>query len=209
MGYWSNVARRAAGRAAKDTRLDTVVGAIIGVTSQAIIGLGIYVALGQTDVNLWTRCITALAPFFTYPLAFAIRMLTEQSAIWRTDQETIAELRNALDLSEKRRAIRLEFAQFIQEGEALMGRCRDPEDDSLHDEADVWATRVEQRMVELLDASYIPRFRSATGTPSNVIVGPGSDEHGGYWSGIRNRVFRLQEFIREMVAPNAHHPSVL
>lgn len=79
----------------------------------------------------------------------------------------------------------------------------------LHDDANAWGARVEDRIVELLDASYVSRFRSNVGAPSNVIVGPGSAEHGSYWRGIRNRVFRLQEFTREISAPGVHHTQAL
>lgn len=91
--YWGEVAKRAARQAAKDAKLDTAAGVVVLFVSQAAIGIGLFVLLGQlTDANLWTRVMTGLAPFIIYPLAFVARMLTVPAAMARESHAKLQSL---------------------------------------------------------------------------------------------------------------------
>lgn len=192
--------------------LRTAFGGVLDRT--ALVAFGVFAA-AEVARRFFAAAVPVVSdwywsiPFWALVAVIAWRLVRAPLEIWREDQATITGLGAAADSDAKRKAIRMEFAQLIHDGETIMTRCRDPEDATVQDDANAWGDRAEAKIIELLDESYIPRFRSSTGTPSNVIVGPGSKENGGYWSGVRNRVFRLQEFTREVSAPGVHHPQVL
>lgn len=101
MAYWGSVAKRAAAQAAKDVKLDSLVGAVIGLISQVVIGALIFVGLGEfTDASLVIRVATAATPFLMYPLAFAIRMATAPPLLASEARGEVARIVAASEQSE-------------------------------------------------------------------------------------------------------------
>jgi hypothetical protein len=93
MSYWNIVARRAAREAARDVKIETRIAVVILLITQAVIGGGLFLALGQlTGANLWTRIMTGLAPFLLYPLAFLARLVIVPIELDAHRQSSIAEL---------------------------------------------------------------------------------------------------------------------
>lgn len=130
MGYWGGVAKRAVTRAAKDLRLDSVVAVVLGLLIQALIGLLLFFALGNTDANIWTRIATGLAPFLMFPVAFAIRMATEPAAMARESQARIAALEAEANGPAKKRAFYRSQLQVLYQNtgahlRAVMGITQD------------------------------------------------------------------------------------
>jgi len=191
----------------KAVKLDSLEGRITLFAGQGITALILW--LVSHDVGIGARLSATALPFILMPILFLAKLAAVPADMAQEDARKITQLETNINAANQHKNIRLVLAGFVHEGEVLMARCRNPDDETLHEEANAWAVRVEQKLAELLDESYIPRFRSATGTPSNIIIGPGAAEHGAYWSGVRNRVFRLQEFIRETVHPGQPQPPAL
>lgn len=94
MGYWGIVAKRAGTAALQDAKL-TTASVVTGFVVQGLIALVLFVLTAFTDAALWTRIITAGAPFLTYPIAFLARLLTEPALIYADDQKRIEALEAA------------------------------------------------------------------------------------------------------------------
>ncbi|MGA3325808.1 MAG: hypothetical protein ABSF45_15150 [Terriglobia bacterium] len=91
------------------------------------------------------------------------------------------------------------LTQYIEQGQELIRRCRTQQELVPPADAQAWATQVEQSIEQILDASYISRFRSSVGMPMRAA----------YWPNLDNRqvdgfcyvrVYRLQEFVDELRA---------
>lgn len=196
MRYWSGIAKRAAARAAKDLRLDSAVGVVIGVLVQAITGVLIYALLGQTDVNFWTRAATAGAPFLAYPLAFLIRMATEPATQHAEDQERLLAVSAATD----RKRIRERFGALIEQVEILKQAARIASNqdhlEGLIRDTEAWREELMAFIGESLDASYRARILSDAGILSGEPTGLG-DPLLGRWRWLNYRSIRLQEIAKE------------
>lgn len=96
-----------------------------GVVDGYLFAPGLAVGLLAKEQPLlagWLNDMWALV--LVYALAFVTvgRLVLAPYWIWREDQEALGTLRRAAASDAQRKAIRMEFAQFIVEGEALMAR---------------------------------------------------------------------------------------
>ena len=62
--------------------------------------------------------------------------------------------------------------------------------------ADQWAEQVESYLENELGAAYVTRFRNPAVTSNDSL--PGSRQRSNLWSGIRNRLIRLEQFSSEL-----------
>jgi hypothetical protein len=97
-----------------------------------------------------------------------------------------------------RKNLRNYLAEFHHEGQSLMTRCID-KDSKPQIDSDSWAKKVEAFLINNLDASYVTRFRD----DSNIApMMPGgmtfTSPNYNLWGGLRVRVIRLNEFIKEL-----------
>ena len=99
---------------------------------------------------------------------------------------------------EARKKVRIALAAFLTEGQTLMQRCTNGETPIPTNDANAWAARAEAYMRENLDESFVARFRDASDAPPTMVSAPNmTAEHQNLWAGIRNRTFRLQQFVKE------------
>lgn len=94
MGYWGEVAKRAAKTALQDARLNTT-SVVSGFVVQGVIAAILFVVTGFTEATLMQRVLTALVPLLTFPVAFTVRMITEPAAMAVDDRAKIAALEDA------------------------------------------------------------------------------------------------------------------
>jgi len=99
--------------------------------------------------------------------------------------------------------LRVRLANFMDQGSLLMQRTITSPDPvtTISEEANRWAENAERFLTESLDDSYISRFRDGSNLPmSSLFIDPqlGDErERRSLWTGLRVRVARLQEFIKE------------
>jgi hypothetical protein len=112
-----------------------------------------------------------------------------------TVQKQLDSLKNQFDDREKRRKARLELANLMSEGQALeqgYDRGLRPSEE----EAQQWATRVEQYLRAALDDTFVIRFRDQSSDDGLVRVGPTAESR--RWTFLRLRVANLDKFIKEL-----------
>lgn len=104
------------------------------------------------------------------------------------------------DERQRRKAIRVELGKFSEEGEQVLATITRPDlaDADADKIANGWNSKVEAYIRSSLGDDYIARYRSGAGLPP---IGPSatvSAPRGNLWSGVYNRLSRLQEFLREL-----------
>jgi hypothetical protein len=204
--HWRKVYGRIWRETLQEIRWDSAVRILRDVLIAAALAAAAWFSTHQI---VWTAAVP-IGVIATLAMGtFAWKLVTLPPRIVAEHDAALATIKAKLETEESKKALRIELAGFVQEGEALMVRCRDPNDTGLKDDANAWARRVEGRLAEILDVSYIPRFRSATGAPSNIMGNGAGNPNGEYWRGIMIRVFRLQEFIREGTSPGRAAPVML
>ncbi len=89
------------------------------------------------------------------------------------------------------------LGEYADDGQSLMTQCANEKDPPPNDAAEAWAKKVETYLSANLGKSYITRFRSGHGLPmsANSIS---SMDHRNLWAGLRVRIIRLHEFIKEI-----------
>ena len=95
MAYWGRVAKRAWKDAREGANLATFEKMAILVFTQFLIGLLIYILLGETALHdqIWTRLATAAAPFGLLPILFLLRLpmtppkLDREWEEWKAENE--------------------------------------------------------------------------------------------------------------------------
>jgi hypothetical protein len=110
-------------------------------------------------------------------------------------QKQLNTLNKVLDDKEKRRTIRLELANLMSEGQVLE-RGFDRGQRPTEEQAQQWATSVEQYLREALDESFVVRFRDQSSDDGLVRVGPPAESR--RWTFLRLRVANLDRFIKEL-----------
>jgi hypothetical protein len=99
---------------------------------------------------------------------------------------------------DNRKTTRNYLAGFHDEGQSLMARCID-KDSSPQSDSDNWANNVEAFLINNLDASYVTRFRDGANIMQSIPPGMTfTSPNYNLWSGLRVRVIRLNEFIKEL-----------
>jgi hypothetical protein len=129
---------------------------------------------------------------FGFAAIFAIGIF---EASFRLTNELNAEIEGNKD---NRKNLRNYLAEFHHEGQSLMTRCID-KDSQPQIDSDNWAKKVETFLINNLDTSYVTRFRDDSNTTPMM---PGGMTFGspnlGLYRGLRVRVTRLNEFIKEL-----------
>jgi len=118
---------------------------------------------------------------------------TENAAL----RPEIIRLRQQIDDRVRRRQWSATLATFVTEGNRLMERCNDETVPPPEAEAEAWASRVEEFLVENFGQGYVARFRNGAGLPAGVTT-IRSIPHRQLWGGLRVRMARLNEFITEL-----------
>lgn len=95
------------------------------------------------------------------------------------------------------------LAILLDEGNALMERCKDETKPPPRHDIDAWEERVVVFLNVNLNAkrasAYVSRFRNASGVPFTSVP-VGSSEHGEAWRELYARTYRVDEFMKEMTA---------
>lgn len=157
--------------------------------------------------DLWQRY---LEPFARVRLGWELRMpdtltsiLVMASLAWagiltyhELRQQKI-KLERQLDDSGKKKKIRETLGVFLEQGQELQRKCANEKEPPPDDEADKWASEVEEFLMTELDKSFVSRFRSSAGVPltANSIS---SISHRQLWHSIRTRIYQLAKFIEEL-----------
>ena len=120
--------------------------------------------------------------------------------VWKVEREARIKAENEINIRRNRKNIRVALGGFLTEGQALMSRCDDVTTPPPNEDADSWGQKVEVFLLDNFDESYVARFRDGTGVPlaARVSREQPSLPHVNLWSALRIRVFRLQEFIKEL-----------
>jgi hypothetical protein len=159
---------------------------IIGVAPYLLQGFGV-----TLDLTRWATALTgwqvATGVFGTIIL---IRLILAPYWIHK-------ELHQQIEPSGRKREIRIALANFMEEGQQLNRRCGEELLPAPEGDANTWAQRVEDFLSENLDASYVARFRDGSNLPM-AATSIASIPHRNLWGGLRVRLARLQEFIREL-----------
>lgn len=121
-------------------------------------------------------------------------------SVWRRERQAVVALSARGEQREHRRKVRLVLAAFLSDGQELMQRCGDEKVPAPENDANEWAIKAEKFFSENMDDSFVARFRDSSGIPISATT-IFSIPHRQLWSGIRVRVARLQEFIREFGDP--------
>jgi len=107
-------------------------------------------------------------------------------------------LKAQIEQSNNRKSKREGLAQFLHDGQVLMGRCAD-QSSSPQIDADSWAGKVETFLKSYLDDSYVIRFRDGANIMQSIPDGMTfTSPNYNLWRGLRVRVVRLNEFIKEL-----------
>jgi hypothetical protein len=107
-------------------------------------------------------------------------------------------LKAQIEQSNNRKSKRVGLADLLNDGEVLMSRCMD-QSSSPQIDADSWAGKAETFLKSYLDDSYVKRFRNGANIMQSIPNGmPFTSPNYNLWSGLRIRVIRLDEFIKEL-----------
>ncbi|GEM_PF-2061958 len=103
-------------------------------------------------------------------------------------------LEKQLDQRGKTRKTRESLGLFLEQGQELQRKCANEKEPPPDDEANKWASEVEEFLVAEFDGSYVSRFRSTAGVPltANSIS---SIPHRQLWAGIHTRIYQLAKFM--------------
>jgi cell division protein FtsB len=145
------------------------------------------------------------------PLVAAFRIQREQEESRRKEREEhtrqqeansaeIAKLRSELDTRAKRKADKEELGRFMEEGQELLTKAREPSLDPPETETWRWSMEVEVYLRQELDSSYIPRFHSQVELPPQTPLGVSivSDKQRAVLQDLHTKLSRLHEFIVEL-----------
>jgi len=107
------------------------------------------------------------------------------------------EYKAKLDDAAQTLAIREKLGLLLSKGQEIRGKCANEKIPPPEDEANEWASEVEEFLVRELDRSYVSRFRSDAGVPfaANSIS---SVPHRNLWAGVHTRLFQLERFIEQL-----------
>lgn len=97
----------------------------------------------------------------------------------------------------KRTRVKEQLGQYLREGHDILNRCHNEIEPAPVKEAEQWDERVRLFLSENFDSSYVARFHDWSDLPPGMN-GIQSQEHSKLWSGVRVRLARLQEFIRQL-----------
>jgi len=119
---------------------------------------------------------------------------------WRKVTLIAAAEKERADALTNRKKERVALARLYSDGQILMNRCLNKDTEPPNSDANVWASNVEQFIIKNFDESYVARFRDGSNIlPMHPAAGLPQD-HVNLWAGLRIRVIRLNEFIKEMSA---------
>jgi redox-regulated HSP33 family molecular chaperone len=117
--------------------------------------------------------------------------------IWKAEREARITAEEIINNRETRKKIRVTLGEFLAGGGSLMARCMKEDIPPPIDEGNQWNDNAEGYLANTLDASYVERFHSATGLMITSMP-PSSAIHKQVWQALFIRVYRLQEFIKEL-----------
>jgi hypothetical protein len=166
------------------------VGAVFGHWVSLMTGGAIALAL-----VLYERITGGEVALSIYWAIAAFTVLAATFMAWRDEYVARDAAQKRLDEREKRRTVRLELARLMSEGQALeqgYDRGRRPTEE----QAQQWATRVEQYLGMALDESFVVRFRDQSSDDGLTRMGPATESR--RWTFLRLRVANLDRFIREL-----------
>lgn len=102
---------------------------------------------------------------------------------------------------EHAKRLRIALATFISEGTPFLSTSVAKGDASPEKAANEWYGRLVQYLDDNLDHSYVVRLDDNSDIPSVFPTGTDVDLSNGkkeLWTGVHNRIYRLNEFIREL-----------
>ena len=126
----------------------------------------------------------------------AFTVLAATFMAWRDEHVGRETVQKQLDDREKRRAIRLELANLMSEGQVLVQSFGSLRGRPTEEQAQQWAERVEQYLRAALDESFVVRFRDQSSDDGLKRVGSPAESR--RWTFLRLRVANLDKFIREL-----------
>lgn len=114
------------------------------------------------------------------------------------ERERVDALKAQIEQLNNRKSKRVGLARLLDAGQVLMSRCLD-QLSSPQVDADSWAASVETFLKSYLDDSYVTRFRDGSNITQSLPNGMTfTSPNYNLWSGLRVRVIRLSEFIKEL-----------
>jgi hypothetical protein len=174
-------------------------GAVLAGAAMIWRGVLPLVSTDLTSVSNWVLSFVIYAVGSWAVLFVASFILIAPYRSWQKVTITASAEKKRADALNNRKGARVALAQFHHGGQTLMNRCLDKDVESPNNDADNWANNVETFLINNLDASYVTRFRD--GSDISPLI-PGGMTFGSpnlnLWGGLRVRVIRLNEFIKEL-----------
>lgn len=199
MGYWKQVFKRAAREAAKDLKLDTWAAAVIALIAQGIVSAGIWIALGHTMPagTLWTRILTAAAPFLTFPIAFLIRFSTVPPKMAQESEKELARF------AEKEAGNLHQLQEFYREGSvlALSPVATEADLEKLQNDAEKWFQTTIRWIDENISPSAATRFNDRSAWAAVVYRNAINQKH----SDLMSLLSVLKSNLKEMIENPSWH----
>jgi hypothetical protein len=93
--------------------------------------------------------------------------------------------------------IREQLGAFIAEGTTLLNLAGTASVPVPTEQANAWATNVENFFATNMGASYVLRFRDSTGMPPGIFTIGVDELHQTLWRAIYSRMMKLEIFIKE------------
>ena len=110
---------------------------------------------------------------------------------------TIPRLKTQLDEREKRKRVRIQLSQLLEEGLELQQLTGDTSRPPPDRETAIWIEKVKEHLHQELDDSYVVRFLDPSGLPTMTPWGQAPGPKNALLSAIIRMNTRLEEFIKE------------
>jgi hypothetical protein len=163
-----------------------------------VVGVAIWLApsFGMT-ANLTFALDGSAVATITFSSILGIRLLLAPYWIWKNERESRIKAEEAANNHENRKTVRITLGEFLASGRLLMAECKKEDILPPCDKTEQWIGKVEGYLVNTLDTSYAERFHSAAGI-ALTLAPPGSETHKQVWQALFTRIYRLQEFVKEL-----------
>lgn len=148
---------------------------------------------GLMSILVWAIPLGVLLVVFLIGLAYA------PYSIYKEEKNAREILQRQLDDKARRRRIREQLANLLEEGGQIRHIVVDPAQPLpiLSQRANAWGLKVQAFLRTNLDESYVARFLSNAGLP--IMTSPNiSARYRNLWRTISNRMARLDQFIQEL-----------
>ena len=194
--YWKGVAKRAWRRSLEIVRLESGERVFVFLIGLLVPAIAVWFFVGDS-VAVEVRALASIGASAVAVLVVFGWSLLKLPAVMESEAEQERErLAAQLETQERKKRILDDLGRFMMTGAQWKRAMSDLDNEPPYEQANQWLAELHAYLGESLGVAYVARVDEAAAMPMGMTSLTG--ERAGYDSGMRVRLFNLEQFCREL-----------